>query len=118
RMRPVGAAVGCLVNAPIAAGRPQRALRRDVDDVRVARIDRDLPDVLRIRQTDALPGGSRIRRLIEAVADHGPPRIRVLSAAEPQHIRVARIDDDAAQIEGASAVEDWLPGIATVFALP
>ena len=40
----------------IAAGRPQRPLRGDVHDVRVARIDLDVADVLGVGEADARPG--------------------------------------------------------------
>ena len=40
--------------AAFAAWSPQWSLRRDVDDVRVARVNRDLADVLRLLEPDAL----------------------------------------------------------------
>ena len=49
------AAVRRLVEAAIAAGAPERPLRRHVHDVAVRRIDDDLADVLRGLEPDVLP---------------------------------------------------------------
>ncbi len=44
---PCRSAVGSLVKPAIAASRPEWALRGNIDDVRIARVDDDLADVLR-----------------------------------------------------------------------
>ncbi len=46
RLRPRLAAVGGLVKAAIAARAPERALRSNVDDVGIARVNQDAGDVL------------------------------------------------------------------------
>src|SRR5581483_797844 len=50
------AAISRFVESAIAARTPQRSLRRDVNDVRIFRIDRDAADVLRILETNIAPG--------------------------------------------------------------
>ena len=116
--RPRLAAVGRLVDAAIAARGPERSLRRDVDDVRVARVDLDVAEVLGVRQAGSRPGLAAVRRLVDAVAEHRAPRIRVLAGAEPDDVRVLRIDLDAAEVERSAAIEDRRERDAPVHAFP
>ena len=62
------AAVGRLVEAAVAAGVPQRADRAHVDDVRVARIDEDVLDVLGVLEPHPRPRLAGVGRLVDAVA--------------------------------------------------
>ena len=112
--RPRRAAVGRLVQAALAARRPERALRGDVDDVRVARIDQDLADVLRGLQAHALPRLAGVGRLVDAVTEMGAALAVVFARAEPEDVRVLRIDGDAAQGERPAIVEDRREGDAAV----
>ena len=57
---PGGAAVDRAIEAAIAAGAPQRTLRRHPDNVGVARVDDDVADVLRL--LEAHPGPRRSAR--------------------------------------------------------
>ena len=116
--RPGRAAVGRLVEAALAARGPQRPLRRDVDDVRVARIDEDLADVLGVLEPHVLPGLAGVGRLVDAVAEMRAALAGVLAGAEPDDVRVLRIDDDAAEREGAALVEDRREGDAAVLGFP
>src|SRR5262249_40889469 len=93
---PRRAAVRRLVEAALAAGRPERPLRGDVDDVRVARIDLDAADVLRRHQAHPLPRLARVGRLVDPVAEVRAALTQVLAGAEPDDARILRIDDDAA----------------------
>ena len=115
---PRRAAVGRLVEPALAAGRPQRPLRGDVDDVRVARIDQDLADVLGRRQPHALPRLAGVGRLVDAVAEVRAALAGVLAGAEPDDVRVLRIDDHAAERERAAVVEDRREGGAAVGGFP
>ncbi len=115
---PRPAAVRRLVDAAVAAGGPQRSLHRDVDDVGVARIDLDVADVLGRLEADARERLAAVGRLVEAVAIRRAARVRVLAGAEPDDVRVLRIDDDAAQVEGAAVVEHRSPRVAAVVAFP
>src|SRR5262249_47976693 len=102
RPRPRRAAVGRLEDATIAAAtlREERALRRDVHNVRVFRIDDDLADVLGLLEADAFPRLTSVRRLVETGAEVRAALAVVLARAEPDGVRVLRIDDDAAEAEG------------------
>ena len=113
------AAVGRLVEAALAAGRPQRALRGDVDDVRVARIDRRSCRCARTSSRPTLlPGLAGVGRLVDAVAEVRAALAGVLAGADPDDVRVLRIDDDAAEGERALLVEDGRERDAAVGRLP
>ena len=111
-------AVGRLVEAAVAAGRPERALRRDVDDVRVLRVDHDLPDVLGGLEAHVLPALAAVLALVDAVAVADAALRVVLAGAHPDDVRVRRVDRDAADRVGPLAVEDGRPGRPAVLGLP
>ena len=67
-LRPGLAAVGGLVEAAVAARRPQRALRGDVDRVAVLRVDDDAADVLGALEADVRPRPAAVLALVDAVA--------------------------------------------------
>src|ERR1700724_1369679 len=112
------AAVGGLVDAAVAAGRPQRPLGGDVDDVGVARIDHDAGDVLRALEAEVLPVPAAVGRPVDAVAVGDAALAVVLAGADPDDQRVVGVDGDAADRVGALAVEDRLEGGAGVDGLP
>src|SRR6185503_19303952 len=115
---PFRAAVGRLVETALAARRPQRALRSDVDDVGVARVDQDLADVLGGGQPHALPRLAGVGGLVDAVPEMRAALAGVFTGAEPDDAGVFRIDDDAAEREGAAVVEDRREGRAAVAGFP
>src|SRR5207244_425830 len=86
------AAVDGLVEATIAAGIPQRSLGRDVDDVRIARIDEDLADVFGILEADVLPRLAAVVGAIDPVAVADAALAIVLAGADPDDARVLRIE--------------------------
>ena len=112
------AAVGGLVEAAVAAGAPQRSLGGDVDDVRVARIDDDLADVLGVLQADVLPADAAVARAVDAVAVADAALGVVLAGAHPHGERVVGVEGQAADRVGALVVEDRRPGDAGVGRLP
>src|SRR5678815_5152310 len=69
RPGPGGAAVGGLVDATIAALAEERALRRDIHRIGIARVDDDFADVLGLLEAGALPGLAGIRGLVDAGAE-------------------------------------------------
>src|SRR5438552_17601033 len=77
------AAIGSLVESPISSRPPQRSLRGHVDSIRVLRIDRDAPDVLRRSEADVLPGFAAIVRPIDAIAVRDAALAVVLAGADP-----------------------------------
>src|ERR1044072_3069328 len=70
--RPRLSAVGGLVDAAVTSLSPERTLRRDVDDIGVARVDENAPNVLRLFEPGVRPALASVDRLVDAVAvrDH------------------------------------------------
>ena len=81
------AAVGRLVEAALAAGGPERSLRGDVDDVRVARIDDDLGDVLGLLEAHVRPALAAVEAAVDAVAVADVAAADVLAGADPDDVR-------------------------------
>ena len=112
------AAVGGLVEPPVATLLPERALGGHVDHLAVPGIHQDLGNVLAGLQPQVLPVLAAIQAAVDAVAvGHGALAV-VLAGAHPHHVGVPGIDGDAANGEGGLLVEDRLPGGACVDGLP
>src|SRR5262249_32982744 len=62
------AAVGRLVKAAVTSWAPKRSLGGDVDRVRIAGIDQDLPDVFRVFEADVFPRLAAVGGFVDAVA--------------------------------------------------
>src|SRR5262245_26682425 len=77
------AAIRSLIQAAVAARRPQRTLRRDPHDVGVARVDRHTADLLGPLETDAPPRRAAVDALEHAVARRRAPEIRILARRQP-----------------------------------
>ena len=116
--RPRHATVSGLVQATLAPAVPCRTLRRDIGHVAVLRVDDDAPDVLRLLETDVLPGRTTVDRLEHAVAVAHRALVVVLTRAHPDHVRVVRIDGDRADRVGGLRVEDRRERRAGVRRLP
>src|SRR5262249_28971850 len=91
------AAVGCLVEAAIAARRPERPLRGDIDHIGVVRIDKDLAGVFRLAQTHVLPRLPAVGALINTVTEANAAKRLVLAGAQPDNVRIVRIERNAAE---------------------
>jgi hypothetical protein len=74
--------------------------------------------VLGLLETHVLPGLAAVRRLVDAVAVGDAALAVVLARADRDHQRVLGVDRDAADREGALALEDGGPGGAGVGGLP
>src|SRR5262249_62116838 len=112
------AAVGGLVESAIAPRSPERPLRRDVDRVRVPRINNDLADVLRVLQADVLPRPPAVDRLVHPVPVADAPLAVILTRPDPDDVRVLRIEDNTTDRVRAFVVENRRPGDARVGRLP
>src|SRR5581483_1768897 len=106
------------VEAAFAAGSPERSLGRDVDGVGVARIDDDFADMLGRLQAEDFPALAAVVGAIDAVAVADAPLAVVLAGADPDDVRILRIEDDRADGVRAFVVEDRRPGDAGVVGLP
>ena len=112
------AAVGGLVDAALSARGPERPLRRHEDDVAVARVDEDLPDVLRGGEPDVLPRLPAVAAAVDAVPPADVAPAHVLSRAHPDHVRVVGVDRDVADRVHGLVLEDRVPRHARVRRLP
>ena len=116
--RPAPAAV-LRAEDPALGVRPVRvAERRDVDEVGVARIHDDPPDLPRGLETDVRPGLAPVRRAIHAVAVRDVRAHVGLARADVEDARVRGRDGDRADRRDRLAVEDRLPRAARVLGLP
>src|SRR5207248_9178659 len=112
------AGVGGLVKAAVAARSPQRPLGGDVDRVGVPRVDDDLADVLGRLEAHVFPGLATVVGAVDAVAVADAALAVVLAGADPDHVRVLRVEDHGANGVRAFVVEDGRPGGAGVGRLP
>ena len=69
-------------------------------------------------EADVLPGLARVGGLVDAVAEVRAALAGVLARADPDDVRILRIDDDAAEREGSLIVEDRRERDAAVGGFP
>src|SRR5207249_11639155 len=82
------ASVGGLVQPAVAARPPQRPLSRDINHVRIARIDENLADVFRFFQADLSPTLASIIGAVHAVAVTDAALAVVFSRTHPGYLCV------------------------------
>ena len=116
--RPGRPAIGGAVDAAVAATRPERPLGRDEHDVRLAGIDQDSPDVLRLRQPGPLPGAPAVAAAVDAVTPRDVTAADVLAGAHPDDVGVHRVERDRADRKRRLIVEDRRPRRPGVGGLP
>ncbi|MEE8522391.1 MAG: hypothetical protein V3T72_00550, partial [Thermoanaerobaculia bacterium] len=93
-------------------------MRSDVHDVGIARIDADHPDMLGIVQAHPRPGITAVEATVDAIPIADVTAADVLTGADPDRLRPARIDRDATDRIGCLILEDRLPGGAGVLRFP
>ncbi len=111
-------AVGGLEQSAVPALGPERALCGDVDDLGVARIDDDAPDVLGVLEAHVLPRAAGVLRLVDAVAPAHRALCVVLARAHPDHIGVLGVEHHRADGVRGLPVEDGRERGAGVVGLP
>ena len=89
-------AVDRLVESAFRVRGPGRADRRDVRDVRIRRMNDDASDVLRLLETDRLPGDAAVDRLVHAPARRDAVARVALTRSDVDDLRIARRDRDVA----------------------
>src|SRR5262245_27004776 len=112
------AAVGGLVKAAIAARRPERPLRGDVDDFAIARVDHYAANVFGFFQADLAEAASAVFGLVDSVAIADAALAVALARSYPHHRRVFRIERYRANRIRTVIVEDRRPGGSGVNRLP
>ena len=113
-MLPVGAAVRRLVEAPVAACSPERALCGDVHGLAVAGVEDDLADVFRLVEPHVFERSSGVAAPPDAVPVGDGPLAVVLPGPEPHDVRVGRIHYYRRGGIHRVVLEDRLPGGAPV----
>src|SRR5262249_59003433 len=110
------AAVGRAEEPALLVGPVRMPEHRDEEPRRVARIDRDLGDLLPLAQAEVAPGSSRVGGLVDAVADGEIGPLQALAAADVDQVGVRRRYGDRADRGGGLVVEDRRPRPAVVVA--
>ena len=92
--------------------------RGDEQSIGIVRIDRDLPDVLRVLETDVRPRAAGIGRLVHAVSIADRITQRALATADVHGVGRRWCHRDGADGRDGLRIEDRLPGPAAVDRLP
>src|SRR6185369_13127215 len=90
----------------------------DVDEVRIARIDKYGADLLSVTQTEVSPRLATVSRFIDAVAGREIWSLESFATADVDRIRLGRCDRERADGAGRLIVEDRFPRVAVVIRLP
>jgi hypothetical protein len=115
---PSQAAIGGFVEAAIAAGRPEGALGGDVNDFGIARVNKNPLDVFGMFEAGARPGFAAVGAFVNAIAKADAAQGLVLARAEPEHVRIFRVDGDRPERVGAALIENGIEGNAMVACFP
>ncbi len=115
---PRNATVSRFEKSTFTTGGPEGTLGGDKKDFGVLRVDDDLGEVLRISEPHQLPAAAAVGTPVDSVAEADMAAADILTGAEPNDLRVGRVDGDATGGVDVLAVEDRLPGRPGVDGLP
>ena len=90
---------------------------RDEESIGIARIDRDLRDLLAVAQAEMRPGFARVGRFVDAVADGQIGPMQAFAAADIDDVRIRNRHRDRADGTGRLIVENRLPGAPVIVVL-
>src|SRR5439155_24797696 len=93
---PAFATVGGAVDAAIGAVAPQLAGHARVDQVAVFGMHEDARDALRLAEAEVGPVFPTVGRFVDAVADGDRVAGPGLASADPDRLRIGRIESDGA----------------------
>ena len=91
---------------------------RDQDTIRIARVNRDLRNLLSITQPKMCPGLSGVDGFVEAIADGQIRPLQSLAAANVDDVRIGKRYRNAADRTSRLIVENRSPGAAVIGGLP
>src|SRR5205085_1469993 len=112
------AAIRCFVEAPIGRIAPERSGHRRINRVAARRTHDDFRDPFRVRQPGEIPGLATVDRFINAVADRHAVARPAFAGADPDVLRIFRIERDGADRLHRLLVEDRLVTGPAVFRFP
>ena len=106
--------------AALFVRRPHMSLRRDVNDIRILRMDANARNLSRVFQADVLPGLAAVRRFVNSIAVRNVAANRRLAHADIDRVRIGIRQTDRAYRSRSEdrPVSDWLPIDAAVARLP
>ena len=107
-----------LIEATVAAGSPQRSLRRHDDIVTVIRMDQDLANVLAFFQPYSSERSTAIGRLVESIAIANTSLRVVFAGTNPNRKAIRWVDSHATDRVRTVVVEDGSPGDSRIFSFP
>ena len=117
-LRPRPPAVGRLEDAAHLVLGPGVSGRRDVDDVRVGRVDQDAGDRVRVGEAGVAEGAAAVARLEHADPGHGRAKQVRLTRAYIQDGRIGLRHRDVADARARLMLEDGPPRGAAIVRLP
>ena len=116
---PAVPAVGAPEETALLARHPVLSERRDVDDVRVGRVDADLGDAVGVGEPDVFPGLAAVAAAVHAVARQDVAADARLAGADEDEVGVGfRHRDRAHRRRRDLEVGDGVPVVAAVGRLP
>ena len=117
-LRPRPPAVGRLEDAAHLVLGPGVSGRRDVDDVRVGRVDQDAGDRVRVGEAGVAEGAAAVARLEQADPGHGRAKQVRLTRAYIQDGGIGLRHRDVADARARLMLEDGSPRGAAIVRLP
>jgi hypothetical protein len=117
-MAPVEAAVGGAIHTALVVGGVGVAENGDVDDIGVRGVHDDAADLLRIAESDVLPGFAGVGGFIDAVADRNRGAHVGFARAHIDGVVLRRCDRDGADGGDILGVEDGSPDGAGIGSFP
>ena len=115
---PGGTAVCCLEKTPVSTRCPQGTFRGDINHVAVARVDQDFPDVFGFFQAHGGPAFPCIETLVDTIAPAHVAAADIFTRADPNDVRIGRVDRNVGNGVGVLFVKNRCPGDAGVFGFP
>jgi len=115
---PCFSAVSRFVQSAFTARTPYRSFRCDIYHIAVAGVNGYSAYLTRFLQTHVLPACACVIRAVYAVTPSQCTLMVVFAGTGPDHVVVARVNDDAANGICTVFVKNRFPGGAVVLALP
>jgi hypothetical protein len=112
------ATVGSLENAALGIAPPQMTEGRDVNDIRIGRINHYGADFLCVIETNKLPGLAPVRGTKNAPAERRNSRGRGFAGTNPDLFGIGGSHGDSAAGTGGFVAEDWFQSGSGVSRFP
>src|SRR5208282_5302346 len=94
------------------------SLGRDEEAIRIVRIDDDGCNLLRVAQSEMLPGAARVGRFVDAIAYREIGAAQAFTTADVNRVGTRRRDRERSNRTCGLVIEDRIPGAAEVGGFP